>query len=80
MKNDPSLTFNINRLSDAYPDLKLNHTFSEQIEKLYEIETERQDMVTICNSNIREYNYKVTNFPSIIVCKILGFKEIVFFK
>lgn len=79
MKNDPSLSFNISRLSDAYPDLKLNHTFSEQIDRLYEIESERQDMVTICNSNIKEFNSTVTNFPSIIICKILGFKEKTFF-
>lgn len=69
----------INRLSDAYPDLKLNQTFTDLVERLYNIETERQGTVEYYNSRVRYYNEEVTKFPAIMACSLISFKEKPFF-
>lgn len=80
MKNTKSTLFNINRLYDAYPDLKLNDTFRDLVERLYNIETEKQNVIEYYNRTIRDYNETVTAFPTIIACRLISFKEKTFFK
>lgn len=80
MKNNKGQLFNVNRLYDAYPDLKLNDTFRDLVERYYNIETERQNTTEYYNRRIKDYNEAVTEFPAIIACKILSFKEKTFFK
>lgn len=72
-------TFNINRLYDVYPDLKLNSTFENQVEKLYQVETERQNALNNFNSNVRVYNELVMSFPKNVFCLILSFQPRPFF-
>lgn len=79
MSGNSDSTFTINRLYDAYPDLKLNDLFQNQVDRLYSIETERQDEITIYNSRVRQYNETVTSFPAIIICNIISFKLKSFF-
>lgn len=70
----------INRLYDAYPDLKLNETFSDLVDRLYAIETERQGIIERYNNKVRYYNEAVTSFPAIMACHVISFKEKTFFK
>jgi len=79
MRANTNSMFAINRLYDAYPDLKLNDTFSLQVEKLYDVESERQYMIEYCNKSIKKYNEAVTAFPEILVCSAISFKEKQFF-
>ena len=72
-------TFNINRLYDVYPDLKLNTTFETQIDRLYEIETERQNALNRFNSTVRTYNELVNSFPKNVFSKVLSFQSKPFF-
>lgn len=80
MKNNKNSVLNVNRLYDAYPDLKLNQTFTDLIERLYNIETERQNVTEYYNRRVRDYNETVTSFPKILVCNFISFKEKDFFK
>ncbi len=70
---------NINRLYDVYPDLKLNNTFETQVDRLYEVETERQTALNIFNYTVKVYNELVTSFPKNIFCKVLSFEYKPFF-
>lgn len=79
MKNNGNSMFAINRLYDAYPDLKLNETFSDLVERLYTIESERQGVIEYYNSRVKYYNEEVTSFPAILVCQMISFKEKRFF-
>jgi len=79
MKGNTNSMFAINRLYDAYPDLKLNETFSDQVDRLYIIETERQDIIEYYNNRVKKYNELVTSFPTILFCKVLSFDEKKFF-
>lgn len=79
MKNNGNSTFMVNRLYDAYPDLKLNDTFSDLVNKLYTIESERQTIIEYYNNRIKKYNNEVTSFPAILVCSMISFKEKSFF-
>ena len=79
MRGNSNNMFTINRLYDAYPELKLNDTFQDQIERLYSIETERQVSIEYFNNRVKSYNQSVTSFPAIIICSIMSFKEKQFF-
>ena len=79
MKDGATSLLNLNRLYDAYPDLKLNDTFMDLMERLYNIETERQNTIKYYNSNVRDYNEAVTSFPALIICNMISFKEKTFF-
>jgi LemA protein len=79
MKNNGNSTFNINRLYDAYPDLKLNETFSDLMDRLYSIESERQNIIEYYNNRIKNYNREVTSFPALLVCNAISFREKTFF-
>jgi len=63
----------LNRLENAYPDLKLNTTFLDLGDKLYLIESEKQDKLETYNNVLGYYNSEVTQFPTIIFCNVLGF-------
>ncbi len=69
----------INRLYDAYPDLKLNAAFENQVEKLYQVETEKQNFLTTFNYTVRQYNEMSSLFPNNLACKILQFPQKPFF-
>jgi LemA protein len=79
MKANTDSTIAINRLYDAYPDLKLNDTFSNLVDRLYTIESERQQTTEYYNSQVKYYNEAVTSFPAIIICSMISFKEKTFF-
>ena len=79
MKASTNSTVAINRLSDVYPDLKLNETFLNQVENLYSIESEKQGVIEIYNNRVKRFNENVTSFPNIVFCSILSFKERKFF-
>ena len=79
MKSNKDSMLTINRLYDAYPDLKLNQTFSELVDRLYTIESERQQTIEYYNSRVRYYNEAVTSFPAILICLMISFKEKTFF-
>lgn len=69
----------INRLYDAYPDLKLNSAFKNQVEKLYLVETEKQNYLNTFNYRVRQYNEASTLFPNNLACRIFGFNLKPFF-
>lgn len=79
MKPKNNIFMNINRLYDAYPELKLNDAFTGLANKLFSIENERQSVTEYYNVRVKKYNEFVTSFPAIIPCLIMSFREKNFF-
>lgn len=79
MKPKSSVFMNINRLYDAYPELKLNDAFTSLANKLFSIENERQNVAEYYNVKVKNYNEFVTSFPAIVPCKLMSFSEKKFF-
>jgi hypothetical protein len=70
-----SVEFYISRLSNLYPDLKLNDTQKVMVDALYSVESERQGIIEIYNNRVKRYNDYATSFPEILICRSLSFRE-----
>ena len=75
MKPGDSVEFYISRLSNLYPDLKLNDTQKVMVDALYSVESERQGIIEIYNNRVKRYNDYATSFPEILICRSLSFRE-----
>lgn len=67
--------YNLNVLSESYPNLKANENFIELKRQLRIIEEDISVSRTIYNSSVTNYNNKISIFPLNLFAKILGFKE-----
>lgn len=82
MKSNNALTDALKSLfavSESYPDLKASANFLELQEELEDTENKIAYARQFYNSNIRDYNTTLANFPSGQIGKLFGFKEEVFF-
>lgn len=66
-------------VSESYPDLKASANFLELQEELEDTENKIAYARQFYNSNIRDYNTTLANFPSGQIGRFFGFKEEVFF-
>lgn len=69
----------INRLYDAYPNLRYSGRVEDQLNKLIEIEGERQQVIETYHSRVRDYNEEIRLFPENIACALLGFRRMEYY-
>ena len=67
-------------LAESYPDLKTNQNFIDLSKQLTKVEEDIANARKYYNATIRIMNNKVQMFPSNIVAKMLGFKELKMFE
>lgn len=71
---------NLIAISENYPDLKASRNFLELQQELSDIETKIAYSRQFYNSNVRDYNSTLVNFPGNIVGNVFGFKGEEFFE
>lgn len=67
-------------VSENYPELKASANFLELQEELEDTENKIAYSRQFYNTNIRDYNTTLANFPSGQIGRLFGFKEEVFFE
>ncbi len=67
-------------LAEEYPDLKASEGFQQLHKSLVEIEDHLQYARRYYNGSVRDNNNLVQGFPSMIVARLFGFREAVFFE
>ena len=67
-------------LAESYPNLKANQNFIDLSKQLTKVEEDIANSRKYYNATIRIMNNKVQMFPSNIVAKVLGFKELKMFE
>ena len=65
---------------ENYPDLKANQNFLALQAELTNTEDRLQTSRRFYNANVRDYNARVQQFPSMIVAQMFGFQEEEFFE
>ena len=83
LKTNHKVNQDINKimlLAENYPDLKANQNFIDLSKQLTKVEEDIANARKYYNATIRIMNNKVQMFPSNIVAKILGFKELKMFE
>lgn len=67
-------------VSENYPDLKASQNFLKLQEELSDIEAKIAYARQFYNTNVRDYNATLVNFPSGAIGRTFGFKEQEFFE
>jgi LemA protein len=67
-------------VAEAYPDLKANQNFLALQSELANTEDRLQTARRFYNANVRDYNQRIKQFPSVLVASMFGFKEEEFFE
>lgn len=67
-------------VAENYPELKANQNFLSLQKNLNEIEQVIQNARRYYNAVVRDFNIKLQSFPSRLVGRLFGFKEIDFFE
>ena len=65
---------------ENYPDLKANQNFLQLQAELTNTEDRLQTARRFYNANVRDYNQRVKQFPSVFVANMFGFMEEEFFQ
>jgi len=65
---------------ENYPDLKANQNFLALQGELTNTEDRLQTARRFYNANVRDYNQRVQQFPSVFVARMFGFKEEEYFE
>jgi LemA protein len=65
---------------ENYPDLKANQNFLALQQELANTEDRLQTSRRFYNANVRDYNQRVKQFPSVIIASTFNFKEEEFFE
>jgi LemA protein len=66
-------------VAEAYPNLRASENFKELQQELSDTETKIAASRQFYNSTVLDYNTKIKVFPNVLIAKMLGFKEEVFF-
>jgi LemA protein len=67
-------------VAESYPDLKASQNFSELQEELSDTENKIAYSRQFYNSNVLDYNTKLTVFPNVLFARMFNFKEAEFFE
>jgi LemA protein len=67
-------------VAEAYPDLKANQNFLALQSELANTEDRLQTSRRFYNANVRDYNERVKQFPSVVIASIFNFEEEEFFE
>lgn len=66
-------------VAESYPDLKASQNFMELQEELSDTENKVAYSRQFYNSNVLDYNTKLTVFPNVFFAKMFNFKDAEFF-
>lgn len=66
-------------IAEAYPDLKANANFLELQRELSDTENKIQAARRFYNTNVRDLNTKIEQFPNNTIASMFGFKSMEFF-
>ncbi len=66
-------------VAENYPDLKANENFAKLQEELSDTENKIAYSRQFYNSNVLDYNTKISVFPNVIIANMFGFKPAEFF-
>jgi LemA protein len=67
-------------VAENYPDLKANQNFLALQQELANTEDRIQTARRFYNANVRDYNRRVGQFPSMLIARMFGFREEEFFE
>lgn len=67
-------------VAEAYPDLKASQNFNSLQTELVDTEDKIQAARRFYNGSVRDYNIKITVFPTKVFANMLGFKAREFFE
>lgn len=67
-------------VAENYPELKANQNFLALQQELANTEDRLQTARRFYNANVRDYNRRVQQFPSMLVARMFGFREEEFFE
>jgi LemA protein len=67
-------------VAENYPELKANQNFLALQAELANTEDRLQTARRFYNANVRDYNRRVQQFPSMLVARMFGFREEQFFE
>jgi LemA protein len=67
-------------VAENYPDLKANQNFLQLQGELTNTEDRLQTSRRFYNANVRDYNQRVRQFPSVLIANAFSFKEEEFFE
>jgi LemA protein len=67
-------------VAENYPDLKANQNFLALQQELANTEDRLQTARRFYNANVRDYNQRVQQFPSMLIARAFGFREEEFFE
>lgn len=67
-------------VAEAYPDLKANANFADLQRQLEDTEDKIAYSRQFYNSNVLEFNTRISTFPSNLVARVFGFNEEQFFE
>lgn len=67
-------------VAEAYPDLKANANFQQLQAELADLENKIAAARRFFNNATSEYNTVIHQFPAVLVARMFGFKEEVFFE
>jgi len=62
-------------VSENYPDLKAAQSFTQLQTRVSELENAISDRREFFNESVTMYNIGITEFPPVILAKLLGYKE-----
>ena len=65
---------------ENYPDLKANQNFLALQQELSNTEDRLQTSRRFYNANVRDYNERVQQFPSMVIARMFGFQQEEFFE
>ena len=66
-------------VAESYPNLKASDNFRQLQEELSDTETKIAASRQFYNANVLDYNTKIKVFPNVLIARLLGFSEEVFF-
>jgi LemA protein len=67
-------------LAEAYPELKASHHFLDLQRQLTVTEDRIQAARRLYNSDVRDYNRRVSSFPSMLVARLCGYRRADYFE
>ena len=76
---DRALNVWVNAVTESYPELKANQSFTALMDEISSIENEIQYSRTSYNEIASKYNKKVRRFPGNIFASMYGFEEVELF-
>jgi LemA protein len=66
---------NVFAVSENYPDLKATFSFTELQKRVSDLENAIADRREFFNESVNMYNIGIYEFPTVILSKLLGYKE-----